>query len=132
MDRRAADRGDVVERLLENLGELALAPRRGAGPALPAVRARLGVEPELGEAVAGELGAHVGGRVVIRHLQLDRLEAGRRCRAEALHERALDEQVGEIGGETGHGRSLAGSQMRSAAAGPPYCSIPEGWMPACM
>ena len=102
MDRRAADRHRVIERLLEDLREFALAARHGAEPALAAVRPRLRVDAELGQTAALELGTDRRGRVVVGKLQLDRLEAGRRRRAEALHERALGEQIGKVGGEAGH------------------------------
>ena len=102
VDRRAVDRDDVVERLLEDLCELAFAPGHGAQPAFPAILPRLRVDAELHEAVALELGTDRRRRDLVGKLQLDGLEAGRLGGAETLDQRPLGEHVGEIGGKPGH------------------------------
>src|SRR5215831_5636327 len=117
VDRRAADRDHVVERLLKHLGKLALAPRHRAEAGLAAVRSRLGVDAELDEAVPRDLGANVGRRVVVGELQLDRLEAGRRSGAEALEQRSLREHVGEVRAKARHGR-LRGESLGRLRAQP--------------
>jgi hypothetical protein len=45
--------------------------------------------------------------MVIGKLQLDRAEAGGGRRAEALDERTLGEEIGQVGGEARHERHLA-------------------------
>ena len=57
-----------------------------------------------------ELGLHGGGRELVGELQLDRPESGRGGGRKPLHERALGEQIGEIGGEAGHADLLFASR----------------------
>jgi hypothetical protein len=45
--------------------------------------------------------------MVIRELQFDCLEAGRRRSRKAFDQRALGKQIGKVGGETGHGELFA-------------------------
>jgi hypothetical protein len=52
--------------------------------------------------VLGQFRLHRRRRVLVRHLQFDRGEAGGSGGAEPLHERALGEEIGEVGGEAGH------------------------------
>ena len=58
--------------------------------------------------MALDLAADVGRRMVIRDLQLDGLEAGGRGGSEPLEQRPFGEEIGEVGGETGHGALLYG------------------------
>src|SRR5262249_46381366 len=103
VDLTAADGGDVVERLLEQRGELALAAGNG-GDAELACRQLTGrsVDAEHGQAVAVGLGLPGGRRVVVGQLQLNRPKAGRGRRRETLDQGALGEKIREIGGEARH------------------------------
>src|SRR5262249_48092365 len=110
MDLAAADRCDVVERLLEQRGELLLAAGNGGNAEL--ARRPMpgrGVEAEHRQAVAIELGLHRGRRMIIGKLQLDRLEAGGGRGGEPLDQRTFGEEISEIGGEAGHRASKASS-----------------------
>src|SRR5450631_2409101 len=101
MDLAAADRHHIVERLFEQCLPFALAPGHRRKPKF-AVAALRGIEAELREAVAMDLRLHRGRRVVVGKLQLHRLEAGSGGSTEALEQRALGEEVSEIGGDAGH------------------------------
>jgi hypothetical protein len=103
MDLPAADRHHVVERLAEQRRELGLAAGHAGEPELASLDvAGRRVEPEHGQLVLLQLGLHRARRVVVRELQLDRRKARSRGGREAFHERALGEQIGEIGGKAGH------------------------------
>ena len=103
MDLAAADRNDVVERLLEQRGEFLLATGNGrdAGRSRRHLAER-GVEAEHRQVVPIELGLHGRGRLVVGKLQLDRAEAGVGRRREALDQGALGEEISQIGGEARH------------------------------
>ena len=103
MDLTAAERDDVVERLLEDRGEFLL-PARDRRHAEFSCRllAGRGVDAEHREAVTVDLGPQRGRRVVIHELQFDRPEARRGRGAKALDQRTLGEQVAEVGGEARH------------------------------
>ena len=104
VQRAALQHLGVVERLVERGGELGLAAGQGGQPALAlAPVARRQVEQRLRELVLLELGGDVGGRRLVGEQDLDGLEAVRGGGAEALQERHLLVDPGEIGGELGHG-----------------------------
>jgi hypothetical protein len=93
----------VVEPLVERGRELGLAAGQGGDPALAlAPVARRQVEQCLREPVLLELGGDVGGRRLVGQQDLHGLEAVRGGGAEALQERHLLVDPGEIGGELGH------------------------------
>ena len=103
MDLPPADRDHIVERLPEQDREFSLAARHAGEPELTGLHiAGRRVEAEHGQAVLFELRLHRARGVVVGKLQLDRGEARGRRGREALHERSLGEQVGEIGGKAGH------------------------------
>ena len=102
MDGAAADRHHIIERALERRVPIALAPRQRGETEFRALRR---VDAELGEAMALELGRHRRRRDVIRKLQLDRGKPRGGSGAETLDQRALGEQMAEIGGKAGHGVS---------------------------
>src|SRR5262245_58590114 len=101
MDGAAADADHVVEGLAEREIEVAFAARHGRQPEL-AFAAERRVDAELDEAVALELLLHGRRRMIVGKLQLDRLEAGRGRRREALNQGTLGEKIREIGGKTRH------------------------------
>src|SRR5579871_34485 len=110
MDRGAADHDHIIERLAECRVPFALAARTRAETEI-AVAAHRRVDAELGEAMPLQLRLHGRRRYIIRKLQLDRSKASRRGRAEALEQRALGEQITEIGGEAGHAHIAPGNQV---------------------
>src|SRR5579864_2989902 len=121
MDGAAADRDHIIERALEGCVPIALAPRQRGKAEFRALRR---VDAELGEAMALELGRHRRRRDVIRKLQLDRGKARRGGGAEALDQRALGEQMTEIGGKARHGVSLVSGE-RSASSCPAIAATPS-------
>ena len=103
VQRAALQHLGVVERLVERGRELGLAAGQGGQPALAlAPVARRQVEQRLRELVLLELGRDVGGRRLVGEQDLDGLEAVRGGGAEALQERHLLVDPGEVGGELGH------------------------------
>ena len=102
MDGAAADRHHIIERALEGRVPIALAPRQRGETEFRALRR---VDAELRQVVPLQLGRHRGRRDVIRKLQLDRGKTRGGSSAEALDQRALGEQMAEIGGKAGHGVS---------------------------
>ena len=103
-----SDRHGIVERAAKQRGEILLAPRH-RGEAGCGARRRGRVDAENGEAMPLDLAPDIGGGMVVRGLQLDRLEARRRGRREPLQQRKLGEEIGEIGGEARHAPFLEDS-----------------------
>ncbi len=99
MDRRAAYRGDVIERARERGVEIALAAGQRGKAEFRTLRR---VDAELRQAVPGQLRLHRRRRDVIRKLQLDRGKSGSRRRGKALDQRTFGEQMAEIGGKARH------------------------------
>ena len=102
MDGAAADGDHIIECTLEGCVPIALASRLRGETKFRALRR---VDAELGQVVPLQLGRHRGRRDVIRKLQLDRGKTRGGRGAEALDQRALGEQMAEIGGKAGHGVS---------------------------
>jgi hypothetical protein len=124
VDLAAADRGDVVERLLEQCGKFLLPAGDGGDAELARCRpAWRGVESEHRQAEPVELRLHRGRGVVIGKLQLDGAEAGRGRRRETLDQRAFGEEISQVGCKARHAGSGLGGwplgrDLRSAS-GPP-------------
>src|ERR1700685_1865757 len=102
MNGTAADRRDVFERALKSYVPIALASRQRGKTEFRALRR---VDAELREAMPLELGRHRRRRDIIRKLELDRGKARSGSSAETLDQRALGEQMAEIGGKARHGVS---------------------------
>src|SRR5207302_6200645 len=102
MHRVAADRDGIVERLAEQRRELLLAAGHRGKPRLARTPERR-VEPKHRDTVALDLRLEHARRMVVGHLKFDRAKPGGLGGADALWERALGEEVREIGGEAGHG-----------------------------
>jgi hypothetical protein len=103
VDLASADRGDVIERLLEQGIELPLAAGNGGDAELARCGlTRRSVDAEHGQTVPVELSLHRGGREIIGNLQLDCAKTGGGGRGEPLDERPLGEEKRQIGGEAGH------------------------------
>ena len=90
MDRAAADRGDVVERLLEQRFEFRSRPGTAASPNSPLPR-RPVLIPSMVRPCRSISAFTARRRDVVGKMRLDRVEAGRRGRAEALQQRAVGE-----------------------------------------
>src|SRR4029079_7419623 len=97
----AADRDHIVERVPEQDREFALTARRCGEPRF-AGAARRRVDAEHREAMLLQFSLYRRWRVFVGKLQLDRREAGCRRGAKPLQERALVEEITEIGCEAGH------------------------------
>ena len=104
MDRGAADRRDVIERAGEGRVEIALAAGQRGKPEFRALRR---VDAELRQAMPLSSAFTADGGDVIGKLQLDGRKARRRRGAETLDQRAVGEQMAEIGGKARHFMSLA-------------------------
>ena len=110
----STDRRNIVERAGKQNLPILFAAGHGGQPELAIALAGRGIDPEHGELVARNRGLHRGGRHVIGELQLDRLETSAGRGVDALQQRALGEQVTQIGGKTGHGY-LTSSPLRKHA-----------------
>jgi hypothetical protein len=102
VDRGAADRRHIVERLGEQRPEILLAAR-DRGETRLAGRPLRRVDVQHRQRVLVDLGLHGRRRELVGKLQLDRLEAGSGGSADALDQRVFDVEVAEIGRETRHG-----------------------------
>ncbi len=102
MDRAAADGDGIIKRALECIVPFTLAPGNGGKTGL-AFATGWRIDAELGQAMPRQFRFHGRGRNVIGKQQLDRAKPRRRRGAETLEQRALGEQISEIGGEAGHG-----------------------------
>ena len=102
VDRAAAHHHRVGERLLEHDIPFALAPGHRAQSGIAGPAADEGVDAKLRQPMLVDLGLERRRRVVVRGLQLHRLEARGGGRSEPLQQGTLGEQVGKVGGETGH------------------------------
>src|SRR5262249_34565939 len=63
-----------------------------------------------------ELGLHGGRREVVGDLQLDRAKAGRGRRREPLDQRALGEEISQIGGKAWHEEGPRGRRWYTSLA----------------
>ena len=104
MDQLAAGGFRVAERQRQVGLEVRLAARqrRASAFARGCVAGRR-IEESRVEVVGLETGRDLGGRCLVRIAGLDGLEAGLGRRLEAIEERQLGEQEGQIGAEAGHG-----------------------------
>ena len=106
MDRAGADGTRVLQGAREQCLPILFASRNGGKAKFALALAWRRVQPEDRELVLFDCGLHRRGRDVVRKLQLDRLEACSGRRVDPFEQRALSEEIAEIGGKTRHSFNL--------------------------